>query len=171
MKVTVLRLGHRHSRDARISTHLALTARAFGADEIVYDVRAPDVKESVDAITSQWGGDFRVEFTPSWRRFIGGFGGVKVHLTMYGLPVDEVVPKLSSSGEVLVVVGGAKVPSDVYGLADYNVAVGGQPHSEVAALAVFLDRLYSGGGIRRDFGGRLRIVPQAAGKKVEESPL
>ncbi|MFH0861493.1 MAG: tRNA (cytidine(56)-2'-O)-methyltransferase [Candidatus Altiarchaeota archaeon] len=164
--ITVLRLGHRFSRDARISTHLALTARAFGADRIVYDAKASGVKESVDAITSSFGGDFSVEFTSGWRRFIGGFDGTKVHLTMYGMPLPDVVADIRPAKEVLLVVGGAKVPSDVYGMVDYNVAVGGQPHSEVAALAVFLDRFLDGSGLRKEFNGRKRIVPQLRGKKV-----
>ncbi|TLZ95287.1 MAG: tRNA (cytidine(56)-2'-O)-methyltransferase, partial [Methanobacteriota archaeon] len=29
--ITVLRLGHRPARDKRVTTHVALTARAFGA--------------------------------------------------------------------------------------------------------------------------------------------
>ena len=32
--IGVLRLGHRRERDKRITSHLGLTARAFGADEI-----------------------------------------------------------------------------------------------------------------------------------------
>jgi tRNA (cytidine56-2'-O)-methyltransferase len=55
-------------------------------------------------------------------------------------------------------------------MVDYNVAVGGQPHSEVAALAVFLDRLSGGEALKRDFGGRLRVVPCERGKNVVESP-
>lgn len=168
--ITVLRLGHRFSRDARISTHLALTARALGADRIVYDVRAEDVKESVDAISESWGKGFEVGFTSSWRKFITGFEGVKVHLTMYGLPLWDVMPTLDACKDLLIIVGGAKVPSDVYGMADYNVAVGGQPHSEVAALAVFLDRVSAGEGLKKDFKGKKRIIPQACGKKVQKSP-
>jgi tRNA (cytidine56-2'-O)-methyltransferase len=168
MRVVVFRLGHRFSRDKRISTHLALTARAFGAESIVYDVRAVDVAESVDEITSAWGGDFKVESTDSWRRYIQEFNGVKVHLTMYGRPLDDVVPNLGG-GDVLVIVGGKKVPSEVYDLADYNVSVGSQPHSEVAALAVFLDRLFGGGELKKEFNGRKRIIPQERGKKLVES--
>ena len=33
--VSVLRLGHRRDRDKRITSHLGLTARAFGANEIL----------------------------------------------------------------------------------------------------------------------------------------
>jgi tRNA (cytidine56-2'-O)-methyltransferase len=168
MSVIILRLGHRFHRDARISTHLALTARALGADAIVYDVADSSVKQSVDEITSAWGGGFRVESTESWRSYIRDFAGERVHLTMYGLPLDEVVPKIGLSRDVLVVLGGAKVPSDVYQMVDYNVSVGNQPHSEVAALAVFLDRLFAGVELTKEFNGRLRIVPQERGKKVVE---
>ena len=31
-RLSVLRLGHRRQRDKRITSHLGLTARAFGAD-------------------------------------------------------------------------------------------------------------------------------------------
>ena len=34
-RVSVLRLGHRRERDKRITSHLGLTARAFGADEVI----------------------------------------------------------------------------------------------------------------------------------------
>ena len=36
MPVEILRLGHRISRDPRLSTHLALTARAFLASKLYY---------------------------------------------------------------------------------------------------------------------------------------
>jgi tRNA (cytidine56-2'-O)-methyltransferase len=35
MRVTVLRLGHRPERDKRITTHVGLVARAFGAEEML----------------------------------------------------------------------------------------------------------------------------------------
>jgi tRNA (cytidine56-2'-O)-methyltransferase len=84
---------------------------------------------------------------------------------MYGLPLDEVLPTIPAEN-LLVVVGAEKVPAEVYRLVDLNVAVGNQPHSEVAALAVFLDRLLEGRGLRRKFGGRLQIRPSAHGKDV-----
>ena len=36
MIIEVLRLSHRIRRDVRLSTHVALTARAFGASKIYY---------------------------------------------------------------------------------------------------------------------------------------
>ena len=69
--------------------------------------------------------------------------------------------------DILIVVGSEKVPSEMYQLADFNVAVGNQPHSEVAALAVFLDWYFEGKELRKEFGNaRLKIVPQKRGKKV-----
>ena len=35
LKVSVMRLGHRVDRDKRMTSHLGLTARAFGADEVI----------------------------------------------------------------------------------------------------------------------------------------
>ena len=70
---------------------------------------------------------------------------------------------------MLIVVGGMKVPGEVYDLADWNVAVTSQPHSEVSALAVFLHELFGGRELGAVFGdARLRIVPQTRGKSVEE---
>jgi tRNA (cytidine56-2'-O)-methyltransferase len=33
--ITVLRLDHRVGRDTRITTHVCLTSRAFGADKVI----------------------------------------------------------------------------------------------------------------------------------------
>ena len=66
-----------------------------------------------------------------------------------------------------MVVGGAKVPSDVFQYAQYNVAVGNQPHSEVAALALFMEGWFGEGGSERHFpDAKLVIEPSARGKSV-----
>ncbi|ASJ17427.1 tRNA (cytidine(56)-2'-O)-methyltransferase [Thermococcus chitonophagus] len=173
--IVVLRLGHRPERDKRITTHVALTARAFGADGVVIISEEEDekVKESVEDVVRRWGGPFFIEFDRSWKKRIKEFKGVKVHLTMYGLHIDDVIEelkdKLREGQDFMVIVGAEKVPREVYELADYNVAIGNQPHSEVAALAVFLDRLLEGQGLRKEFkNAKLKIIPQARGKKVVE---
>jgi tRNA (cytidine56-2'-O)-methyltransferase len=167
MNVSVLRLGHRFARDKRISTHLGLTARALGAREIIYDAADPDIAESVGDVVSAWGGEFKVSFTKDYRRTIKNFKGVVVHLTMYGLPLTDKIGEIRKrKKDVLVIVGGAKVPAGVYKLADYNVSVGNQPHSEVAALAVFLDKFFGGKELRAEFSGGKKIIPQERGKKV-----
>ncbi|AEC52008.1 tRNA 2'-O-methylase [Pyrococcus sp. NA2] len=172
--IVVLRLGHRPERDKRVTTHVALTARAFGADGIIISGEEDEkVIESVEDVVRRWGGPFFIEFERNWRKVIKEFNGIKVHLTMYGLHVDDVMEelrrKLKEGKDFLIIVGAEKVPREVYDLADYNVAIGNQPHSEVAALAVFLDRLLEGEGLRKEFkGAKLKIIPQARGKKVVE---
>ncbi|CAB50481.1 tRNA (cytidine(56)-2'-O)-methyltransferase [Pyrococcus abyssi] len=173
--IVVLRLGHRPERDKRVTTHVALTARAFGADGIIIVSEEVDlkVKESVEDVVERWGGPFFVKFEKSWRKVMKEFDGVKVHLTMYGIHIDDIIDelreKLREGRDFMVIVGAEKVPREVYELADYNVAIGNQPHSEVAALAVFLDRLLEGKGLRKEFkGAKLKIIPQARGKMVVE---
>lgn len=151
-----------------MTTHVALAARAFGAQRILVDTRDAALEKSVRDVVRRFGGPFEIETGIAWRRALKEFQGAKVHLTMYGLPLEEVVAQIPRDRDLLVVVGAEKVPAELYRLADWNVAVGNQPHSEVAALAVFLDRLLGGEGLRRDFGGRLRIRPSARGKDVED---
>jgi tRNA (cytidine56-2'-O)-methyltransferase len=87
---------------------------------------------------------------------------------MYGIHIDEVINTLRTLGkDLLVVVGAEKVPRVIFELADYNVAIGHQPHSEVAALAVFLDRLFNGKELHLIYpDAKLCIVPSGRGKKV-----
>lgn len=169
MKITVLRLGHRYSRDKRISTHIGLVSRAFGADGLIFDTTDTSVRESIEKINEFWGNGLKVNFTDNWKKFVRDFQGDKIHLTMYGINVDDRIDKIKSSKkDKLIVIGGKKVPADIYNLVDYNIAVGNQPHSEVAALAIFLDRLFEGKELQKDFNGKLKIIPQAKGKKVVE---
>ncbi len=168
MKAFVLRLGHRVSRDQRISTHCGLVSRAFGADGIVYSGEKDEkLLESVRNVAKEWGGEFEVKYERNWKSFVRGWKGKTVHLTMYGLPVQEVMGRIKKEKNILVIVGGEKVPPEVYELADFNVSVTNQPHSEVAALAIFLDRFFGGKELDRKFPGAKKVViPQERGKKV-----
>jgi tRNA (cytidine56-2'-O)-methyltransferase len=153
-----------------MTTHVALTARALGADRVVIAGEASKSKGTVEDIVERFGGPFEVELTDSWRPLLRNWPGVVVHLTMYGEWVQKVESEIRtaySSSSVLVVVGSQKVPFDVYDAADYNVGVTNQPHSEVAGLAVFLDRLFQGRELTREWtGGEKRVLPMETGKKV-----
>lgn len=165
--VEVLRLGHRPGRDPRLSTHLALTARAFGAEVLHLEPPDPALARRVGATTARFGGGFQVIGEPSWRGMLRAWSGTSVHLTMYGEDLDDVLPKvLASPAPYLVVVGGPKVPKDVYELATFNVAVTHQPHSEVAALALTLDRLLGTPRLELRPGARLQVKPHPRGKAV-----
>lgn len=174
-KISVLRLGHRITRDQRITTHVALVARAYGADEVIITgQRDNDLIESVEKVVEKWGGDFTARFEDDWRRVIREWrnsGGMIVHLTMYGINLPDIIREIRENWKagkpILVIVGGEKIPGEVFGIADYNVAVSNQPHSEVAALATFLDWLQEGEELAREHpNARLKIIPQRRGKKV-----
>ncbi|MEM3093651.1 MAG: tRNA (cytidine(56)-2'-O)-methyltransferase, partial [Candidatus Caldarchaeum sp.] len=69
--------------------------------------------------------------------------------------------------QLLVVVGGEKVEGGVFRLADFNVAITSQPHSEAAALAVFLDWLQEGRELERVYDdARILVEPSERGKKI-----
>ncbi|MEM0475618.1 MAG: tRNA (cytidine(56)-2'-O)-methyltransferase [Candidatus Norongarragalinales archaeon] len=170
-RVIILRLGHRKKRDVRVTTHCALVARAFGASEIILSGERDETPlETIRAVTKKWGGKFKARFEVDWRRALKKFRGERVHLTMYGEPLQEKITDLRRAAKkknVLVVVGAEKVPCEVYALCDYNVAVGNQPHSEVAAIAVFLHELFEGKELNKKFAGALvQIKPNARGKTV-----
>jgi len=167
MEVYVLRLGHRPERDKRISTHVALTARAFGAKGIYFDKYDESVFNSVRDVVERWGGDFFIEAV-NWKKLLKEFDGLKVHLTMYGIPLPEKLDEIKKAKKILVIVGAEKVPRDVYELSDLNVSIGTQPHSEVAALAVFLEKVL---GVVFDLkfeNAKIRVIPSERGKIVEK---
>ena len=170
-EVAVLRLGHRPGRDDRMTTHVGLTARALGADRVLLAGEASQARETVADITDRFGGPFEAELVEGGERVVRDWDGTVVHLTMYGLPVQEVEDEVRAAHAdepLLVVVGAEKVPFDVYEAADYNVGVTNQPHSEVAALAVFLDKLFEGRELRREWVDPEReVVPKETGKRVE----
>ncbi len=170
VRVDVLRVGHRPGRDPRLTTHLALVARAFGARRMFLHPPDERVRASLEGVRARWGGAFEVVAAPSWREVIRAAPGPVVHLTMYGLPLGRVLSRLRRARDLLLVVGGAKVPPQIYGEATYNVSVGAQPHSEVAALALALEGLRGGPSSRPFPGARQRIVPSARGKKVVPIP-
>jgi tRNA (cytidine56-2'-O)-methyltransferase len=169
-EVAVLRLGHRPGRDDRMTTHVGLTARALGADRVILPDEATGPAGTIRDITGRFGGPFEVEVREDWRPVLRDWPGVVVHLTMYGLPVQEVEAEVRTDhreGPVLVVLGAEKVPFEVYDRADYNVGVTNQPHSEVAGLAVFLDRLFEGRELDREWADADReVVPMETGKQV-----
>ncbi|MCX8194553.1 MAG: tRNA (cytidine(56)-2'-O)-methyltransferase [Candidatus Micrarchaeota archaeon] len=168
-KVSVLRLGHRIGRDRRITTHVFLAARALGAnDGILCGEKDERLLESIRKVSKLWGGAFVVRYEENWKKCLmeeKRQGKVVVHLTMYGEPFLERVSLLKEK-ELVVVVGAGKVPPEIYHIADFNLAVTQQPHSEVSALALFLDRYFEGKELSLNFEGMIKILPNKCGKSV-----
>jgi tRNA (cytidine56-2'-O)-methyltransferase len=175
-KIVALRWGHRPQRDARLTTHVALTARALGASGfLLSDTVDEKIKESIEKVTRNWGGNFFFEMGKAWKSTVRDWkakGGIVVHLTAYGenIQTSDVVDRIKNSKkDVLVIVGSQKVPKEFFStdVSDFNVSVGNQPHSECAALAVFLDRFFEGKELVKGFEkAKIRIIPQERGKKT-----
>jgi tRNA (cytidine56-2'-O)-methyltransferase len=172
--IVVLRFGHRHIRDFRVTSHLCLISRALGASSLILsDVVDKRLERTVFQINEKWGGEFKIVMGVPWRTAIEEWKmqeGVICHLTMYGENIEEsnALQRIKEERrDVMVIVGSQKVPGEIFQIADYNIAIGGQPHSECAALAVFLDRFFNGKELLRNFkNAKIWVKHQKRGKKI-----
>lgn len=171
-QIVVLRLGHRIPRDLRVTTHVCLTARAFGADGLILaDVVDTTLERTVRDVSKRFGGSFPIRMGEPWKQVMKEWkakGGDIIHLTAYGIPLVQTMEEIKASGNPkLVVVGASKVPGEAFELATWNVAITNQPISEVSALAVFLDRYFEGKEFLMEFeNAEVKIIPSARGKQV-----
>lgn len=170
MKIEVLRIGTRLVRDDRVTTHVTLVSRAFGASKIyMYDAN-PEINETISKVNKMWGSDFKVEIIENWKDIIKLKKKESfkiIHLTMYGENINDVQDNIRCEENILIIVGAEKVPREAYDLADYNVAIGNQPHSEISALAILLDRILQGQQLQTKYSsGEREIIPTKKGKNV-----
>ncbi len=175
-EIVLLRWGHRPQRDIRLTSHVALAARAFGASGfILADAVDEHLKATVEKVTSNWGGKFQFEMGTDWKDAVKEWrskGDIVVHLTIYGenIQTSDVLNRIKESGKnMLLLIGSQKVPPEFYSadVSDFNVAVGNQPHSECAAVAVFLDRYFKGKELTKDFeNAKIHVVPRERGKQI-----
>jgi len=177
MRIVVLRLGHRPERDKRITTHVGLVGRALGAKGMLLASDDKGIARSIKEVTKRWGGDFFIQTGVKWREELKKWkqeGGKVCHLTMYGENILDVIDEIREEAKkekarIMVVVGAEKVPYDIFDAANWNIAVGNQPHSEIAALALFLDYLQEGKELKTKFEhAEIEIVPKRKGKEVKK---
>lgn len=168
-EILIMRIGHRPERDKRVTTHVALTARALGARGMYVDTSDTVLERNVASVCDRFGGDFFLKSGVRFKEAAKEFRGKIVHLTMYGQRVDEALAKIPKDEDIMIVVGAEKVPPEVYQRADLNVSVGNQPHSEISALAIFLDRFTEGKALYDDRSGKMTVVPNERGKTVVNS--
>jgi tRNA (cytidine56-2'-O)-methyltransferase len=127
--IDVVRIGQRVVRDDRVTTHVALVSRGFGAEKIYMTEVNPEIKDTLDKINKTWGGNFEVEFIDKWKTVVKqkkDEGFKIVHLSMYGESINDVQESIGAEKNLLIVVGAEKVPREIYEMADYNVGVGRQ---------------------------------------------
>lgn len=173
-EIVVLRYGHRHVRDYRVTSHCCLVARAFGADKIeIIGEKDQNILDTVNEMNSRWGNGAQIEFHSDWKERLSHYkklGFSLAHLTMYGIPTQEIESEIAGKGKLLIIIGSQKVEAEVYEKSDYNVSVTLQPHSEIAALAVFMDRLQKGEELSRKLpGAKIEVEPVNKGKKMRKA--
>jgi len=166
----VLRIGHRPERDKRITTHVALTARAFGASKISFHRPDSRILATISDVCKKFGGDFEIDTISNPKKLIKEWTGKIIHLTMFGISIDEKVDEIKDfTGPLLFVVGAEKVPPWVFELSDYNIAIGNQPHSEVSALSIALSKIYDK-PYNQDFeGGEVKVIPSSERRNMVDT--
>ena len=173
MQIEILRLSHRIRRDPRLSTHVALTARAFLANRLYYSGdKDSSLEETVNKVTEQFGGDFEINYVKDSISLIKekkNENYLIVHLTVYGLIINSVLEKIKNNKKILIIVGGEKVQPEIFQISDYNISITNQPISEVSALAVFLHELVRGKEITTEFkNAKIKVLPSFRGKKFKK---
>ena len=174
-EIYVLRMGHRYIRDLRISTHCGLVAWALGAKGILFTgMYDKEMMKKLKETVERWGGEFEIGYVENWREYIleeRRRGTYIIHLTMYGInipTVEKALQKILRWKRILVIIGAEKMPREVYLLAHLNVAIKNMPHSEVAALSIFMDRITNGKALLEyPEHMKIKIIPQIRGKVIE----
>jgi len=163
--ITILRLSHRLPRDSRVTTHVALVARAFGADNLVYSgQKDKSFEDSVKSLVNRFGGKFLVEYVKNPFNYLKEKSKI-VNLSVYGIPLQKKIKEIKKIKNLIIIVGSEKVPIEYYKIADYNISITSQPHSEVAALAIFLHEYFSGKEFNKEFeNAKIKIIPNQKGK-------
>ena len=125
-----------------------------------------------------WGGEFDFSMGEPFNNTVNEWRknkSIVVHLTAYGenIQTSDILNRIKShKKDIMVIVGSKKVPAEFFSerISDYNLAIGNQPHSEIAALAVFLDRIYEGKELNKKFqNAKFKILPSKRRKVIIES--
>ena len=164
--IEILRLNHRILRDKRVSSHVALTSRAFGASKIWYSGQHDsNLEESIHKIVSKFGGPFDIEYLKDPIKLIKDKKKecyLIVHLTVYGKDFKTFKVK---NENVLIIVGGEKVEPEFYELASYNLSVSNQPISEISALGILVYEFFG----YKDFkDAKVKVIGQERGKLLKQ---
>ena len=171
MAMGIIRLNHRVKRDKRITSHVFLAARALGCDfGILQGEYDNSILSSINDVSRRWGGKFKISYSPNIFSDINEYkkNSFKiVHLTIYGLPLKDKLDEIRKNNNLIIIIGGSKVPRRIYDISDYNISIGDQPHSEISSLAIFLHEFYKGRELEEEFkNAKLKVIPQEFGKKV-----
>ncbi len=152
------------------SLDLCLTARAFGASEMMFTRRKDQrIMRYVGRIQKNWGGKFEVSFIRSYKEALKSATKYKkVYLTRYGIPLNKLTYVLNTYKNIMLIVSSKEAPQKVLDdLADFNVSITEQPHCSVASIAIFLHDFYRGREFAMHFeNAKYKIAPKEHGVSV-----
>ncbi len=150
---------------------LCMAARAFGASSVtIAGRRNSRLIRECKAISSKWGGNFEVDFTKDWKRFVAKKKTYKVvYLTRFGVPINREIHNLKTYKNILLIVTLSESIKDVLKISDFNVSITAQPHSSSAAVAIFLHSFYEGRELAMHFeNAKYRVVPSEGEIHIEK---
>lgn len=170
MVIEVLRLGHRKERDKRLTTHIMLSCRVLNISRVYYAGEKDEkLEKSIQKVEEKWGKCLYVEYIKNPLKLIRDAKNRNykiIHLTMYGIPYKQKIHEIKEHDKILIIVGSEKVPNEIYEIANYNIAIGNQPHSELTALTILTYEINDHELKECSNHAALKIIPQEKGKKV-----
>ncbi|MEM3841088.1 MAG: hypothetical protein QXN59_00100 [Candidatus Micrarchaeaceae archaeon] len=144
---------------------ICLTARALGASSAVFTISNPQLisrlKRSCSVVAKKWGGNFSVQFTSNWKGYLESRRNYKtVHLTRYGIPVQKRLYTLRSYKNIIIAISTTKELKSMCTVADFNISITSQPHSSIAAMAIFLNQYFAGRELSLNFSNaKFKVLP------------
>jgi tRNA (cytidine56-2'-O)-methyltransferase len=99
MNIAILRLGHRLVRDYRHNS-CGLGSKSFGCSKLYMTDIDDSIKSTLVDVNNRWGYNkfnFEIELVTNWKNILKRWkenGGIVLHLTMYGINIDDVIPAI-----------------------------------------------------------------------------
>lgn len=144
------------------SLDLCLTARAFGAAEIIFIGKEDkQLLRYISNLNKKWGGAFKLKFARSYKDVLKAASKyTKVYLTRFGMPLQSKSYILKTYKNMVLIVSTNDVSKQLHQIADYNISISTQPHCGAAAIAIFLHEFYNGRELAMHFeNAKLKLVP------------
>jgi tRNA (cytidine56-2'-O)-methyltransferase len=149
---------------------IALTARAFGASEVVYTSdKDQKLIRQIKNIVNKWGGVFSINFVKNWKKYIEEKKNYKtIYLTMYGKSLNSTNSFVRDYKNLLIIVSSIDINKSIFQIADFNISITNQPHCEASSIAVFLHHFYEGRELAIHFeNAKYKIVPSERTVKIK----
>ena len=155
---------------------VALTARAFGASELIATQKEQKDKLYITKyfkeINDDWGSSFKVSFDSNWKKLIleRNNNYKTIYLTKYGSSIKKSEYAISTYKNIMLIVSTTDNIKELYDMADFNISLTTQPHTIISSIAVFLNMYYKGRELAMHFeNAKYKIIPENHGIHITKS--